>query len=286
MMTADELKRRRRLNFEQAEGLAPLPDQLAFGQVSDELRAVLWAFIHGQIQESTHKGTYVVDPWADVLRTVHVYRNHRPSDEFSSKASDVVGNLKPIFFEGSYHHIYGWLQFVMEHLSVAGFSARVDSILNYCRAPYRVVDGYVICPIASEQDAATVKAAFADLKKSGLDGAREHLRSAATNLTQGKFADSVRESIHAVESVARRLEPSAELSKALAKLEQSASIHGALKTGFLAIYGYTSDQEGIRHALIDDANANVDETDALFMIGACSAFVSYLINKGRAANLI
>lgn len=87
-------------------------------------------------------------------------------------------------------------------------------------------------------------------------------------------------------SVAKTLEPSAELSKALAKLEGSASIHGGLKKAFLAIYGYTSDEKGIRHALIDDANAKVDEADALFMIGACAAFVSYLINKSRSAGLL
>jgi hypothetical protein len=32
--------------------------------------------------------------------------------------------------------------------------------------------------------------------------------------------------------------------------------------------------------------ANVDETDALFMIGACAAFVSYLIGKARSADLL
>jgi hypothetical protein len=31
------------------------------------------------------------------------------------------------------------------------------------------------------------------------------------------------------------------------------------------------------------ARRNPDETDALFMIGACAAFVSYLINKARSA---
>jgi len=157
--------------------------------------------------------------------------------------------------------------------------------LAHCRAPYRVVDNYLLVPIASEQDAKTITKAFAQLKNAGLEGAREHLKSAAARLSDGKFADSVRESVHAVESVAKALEPSADLSKTLAKLEASANIHGALKKGFLAIYGYTSDQQGIRHPLIDDPAAAVDETDALFMIGACSAFISYLIAKSRAAGL-
>jgi hypothetical protein len=50
--------------------------------------------------------------------------------------------------------------------------------------------------------------------------------------------------------------------------------------------GYTSDENGIRHALLDDGTAKVDETDALFMIGACAAFVSYLLSKAHAAGLI
>ena len=35
-----------------------------------------------------------------------------------------------------------------------------------------------------------------------------------------------------------------------------------------------------RHGLKHD---EVDETDAIFMVGACAAFVSYLINKSRTA---
>jgi hypothetical protein len=31
---------------------------------------------------------------------------------------------------------------------------------------------------------------------------------------------------------------------------------------------------------------DVDEADALFMIGACSAFISYLINKARLVGLL
>jgi hypothetical protein len=36
---------------------------------------------------------------------------------------------------------------------------------------------------------------------------------------------------------------------------------------------------GIRHPVLDDPNASVDKADALFMFGACSAFVTYLIQK-------
>jgi hypothetical protein len=37
---------------------------------------------------------------------------------------------------------------------------------------------------------------------------------------------------------------------------------------------------------LDKDAADVDEADAMFMIGACSAFVSYLINKARLVGLL
>jgi hypothetical protein len=48
----------------------------------------------------------------------------------------------------------------------------------------------------------------------------------------------------------------------------------------------TSDEKGIRHALLDEPVARVDETDALYLLGSCAAFVSYLINKARQAGLL
>ncbi len=59
-----------------------------------------------------------------------------------------------------------------------------------------------------------------------------------------------------------------------------------MKAGFDSLYGYTSDSQGVRHALLDKGAPDVDETDALFMLGACAAFVSYLINRARAAGLL
>jgi hypothetical protein len=67
------------------------------------------------------------------------------------------------------------------------------------------------------------------------------------------------------------------LAPALAKLEKSVRIHHNLQAGFSQLYNFTSDEEGIRHPLLDKAGAQVDETDALYMLGSCAAFVSHLI---------
>jgi hypothetical protein len=287
-MSDDEVKRRKGLTFEQAEGLTPLPSQLKRTEVSPELRAVLWKYIYDEIDSSSVRDTYtyVGKPWKHVLQQVHVYRDYRNADEFSARFKDAIEPVKRVFTHGLYGQIYGWLQFVLPLKPTPGFAKRIDSILQYCRSPYRVIDSDVICPVGSDEEAQTITKAFVDLKTASLTGSREHLKKAASELTAGEFAGSVRESIHAVESAVRVLEPSGDFSKALSKLEQKTNIHGALKKGFLALYGFSSDEQGIRHPLLDKEAPAVDEGDALFMIGACSAFLSYLINKSRAAGLL
>ena len=77
----------------------------------------------------------------------------------------------------------------------------------------------------------------------------------------------------------------ATLGKAIKKLEEAGvPVHGALKTAFLKLYGYTSDEGGIRHALSEQST--VGQEDARFMLVACSAFVNYLAvkkDKGKRA---
>jgi len=45
-------------------------------------------------------------------------------------------------------------------------------------------------------------------------------------------------------------------------------------------------REGHPARFLDEPVSQVDETDALYMLGSCAAFVSYLINKARQAGLL
>jgi methyl coenzyme M reductase subunit C len=58
----------------------------------------------------------------------------------------------------------------------------------------------LICPVASDAERATIQQAFADLGAVQFHGARDHLSKAVSELTAGHFPESIRESIHAVES--------------------------------------------------------------------------------------
>jgi hypothetical protein len=283
----DLLADRKSLTFEQAEGVAPLPTQLRPKEISPELRALLWAAVHTSLESQRYRNIegdiQFLGGWESVFDTMHVARHHRMVDEFANNYRRLVKETKEVFERGDYVAIFGWIQWVLRHPGAPSSLAEdINWALKTGQAAYRVLDGDTIVPMGSDAERETLERTFADLAATEFHGARAHLRNAAEELTAGNYANSVRESIHAVESVAKVLvdDPNADLSKALAKLEKSAVIHPAMKQGFAKLYAYTNDEDGIRHASIA-AGPAVDETDALFMIGACAAFVSYMINKAR-----
>lgn len=141
-----------------------------------------------------------------------------------------------------------------------------------------------ILPAVTPDEGRTVVDALVTLRQAGLDGSAAHLRVASECINAGDWPGSVRESIHAVESVARQLDPEAAqtLGPALDSLEKRGALHPAFKGAFSKLYGYTSKERGVRHALLDRANAQVGRDEAVFMLGACAAFASYLWRRHAA----
>ena len=215
---------------------------------------------------------------------MHVFRFGRPTDDFDSKFWSQIEWLKPVFFDGSYGDVFGLLQAILRLPQCpSSFPKHIAAMLEMNNAGFRLMDGNTFMPIATEEEAQVAARAFAALRSSdAYSGARQHLTVAAERLTASDWTGGIRESIHAVESVVRVLTQKKKFSEAIAVLEKRWSIHGSLKSAFLSLYGYTSDEPGIRHPVVDDPKASVDEADALFMFGACAAFVTYLIQKSQA----
>jgi len=60
-------------------------------------------------------------------------------------------------------------------------------------------------------------------------------------------------------------------------------VHGALDGAFTKIYGYSSNAQGIRRALMDEPDLEFEA--AKFMLVACSAFVNYLLAKAARSRV-
>jgi hypothetical protein len=164
----------------------------------------------------------------------------------------------------------------------AEFKRDLTEAFVTARAAYRVFDNRYIAAIGTEEQAAAFECAVTEAEAKNATGARKHLIDAGVALRNADWPGSVRESIHAVESVAVRVATGTNtLGDALKVVEQKGHLHGGLKAAFGALYGYASDERGVRHAKVfDQAEAQVDEADAVFMLGACASFVSYLLARG------
>ena len=281
------------LRFGEREGATKIPGQLQCGELTPELRSLLWAVTFASLKKSIKYPpvsgyAFFSRPWNALLKTRHVFILHKPIDEFSPECRYHVDPLKQLFFRGTYIEVFEFLEFVMGAKDCPyGFADKITGALRHARAAYIVVEKRVIFPTATEEEATALEGAFDELQGESFAGARSHLLNAGEELNRGEYANSVRESIHAVESISRAIVPGAKaLAPALSALEERAHLHGALKKAFGALYGFTCEEQGVRHPLLDKNEAEVDRESAVFMLGACASFVSYLANKGRQAGLI
>lgn len=95
------------------------------------------------------------------------------------------------------------------------------------------------------------------------------------------YRNSIKESVSALEGMCQKIlkKDKVTLGDAIGQIEKQYPIHPALKASIKSLYGYTSDADGIRHAMLDESNLSY--IDAKFMLVACTNFINYLIDKTR-----
>lgn len=279
-----------KLTFGQREGVDPLPVQLKLREISQSMRAQLWAIIDAYLDESAKNeefdytlNSYRLDQkWAGILRSYHIDVLCKMRDEFKNSIKHQKSILKGIFQDGDYIKIFNLIEYFSRDDRIdVYFVRKVNYALEKSRSAYRLVDKSIIA-YTSEYEGKAVEQALLASAPSKFSSARSHLVAAGRELGLGNWSDSIRESIHAVESVAVLIDPSSTtLGAAILKLEKAGRINPNFKRGVNALYDYTSDEKGIRHAKIFPNQDNVGETEALFMFGSCSSFVTYLIRKSE-----
>ena len=161
-----------------------------------------------------------------------------------------------------------------EKEKISNFKNDVNKIFLEENIGYRIINNQVV-DITNEEEINEIEKAMDSI----FDSVNNHFEKALSFYSDRKnpdYKNSIKESISAVESMCCIIcGKKVELGKDLGKLEMNGIyIHGAMKNGFQALYGYASDESGIRHGGIEDKE--VTEEDAKFMLVTCSAFVNYL----------
>ena len=83
-----------------------------------------------------------------------------------------------------------------------------------------------IFPSITSEEGQAIGTSLQILAQAGVKGSASHLRKSAECINEGDWAGGVRESVHAVESAARQLDPNASsLAPALRSLEKRSALH-------------------------------------------------------------
>lgn len=155
-----------------------------------------------------------------------------------------------------------------------------NAILEDEVSAYRILDGLVV-PITNKSEMGSIS----DAMNTPFEACNIHIAKALelfANREKPDYENSIKESISAVESICSEITgiegAQATLGKTIKKLKDAGMhIHPAMENAFTSLYGYTSDEGGIRHGSIDFVEAPSE--DAKFMLITCSAFVNYLVEK-------
>ena len=290
----------RKMRFSQRNGMASVRDQIQIDQFDEGTRNAIWNEVLMYL-ESVRNRLFVINRVrVDVFEfaldsqpVIHKYNSlYRQTSEYRVAPDEW---LKDKILRGPVCEVLDVVEYLTDQDRVKEWrcqypnlfnSGSVDGDVAFSRdrvndlfagmcVGYRFVND-VLCRIVNEEEIKSVETAINESS----DAVSEQLNKALLAFADREhpnYANAVKESISAVESQCCILtgDPKASLGEALKKLESTGvKIHPALNKALHQLYGYTSDDPGIRHGSIE--TANVDAPLAQFMLVSCSAFVNYL----------
>ncbi len=211
---------------------------------------------------------FCTDLWCDYFKI--------SLDELDDDFDVTIEVLNKYFFSCQWYEVYDFIEFSVEHFPFPPkheFVKSINDVLKRELSGYRLVNGSIV-KITDQVELKEIDSALDESKGS----VRTHLNRALELLSDRKdpdYRNSIKESISAVESLVQEtLGARGTLGQLVKKLEDEINLHPALAGAFGKLYGYTSDAEGIRHALLETDKLSFE--DAKFFLVVCSAFVNFV----------
>ena len=280
------------MRFSQRAGIVSAKKPIQVESIDSDLRNSLWSLLTTFYWETFSRRKWEMYERADYILGSNLENLFtalwfdyfkKPTDtipKYYYDEDDGLGVIRRYFFGAKWYEVYDFIEFVRAHgpsLSRDKFTIACNKILERENSGYRFVDGR-IAEITSLDEVKEIETAME--KAVPYYGVKEHLATAISflsNKTKPDYRNSIKESISAVEALCKKIsnEESASLGAALKALESRVAVHPALKAAFSALYGYSSDANGIRHALME--KSTLTSADARFMLISCSAFINYVI---------
>lgn len=282
------------MKFSQKYGFTAIKNSIQVDSMDEDLRNGLWNVFSIVLLDKIDNGSQRTELYTFFIKSLWLNFFKKPVDSirvgsmYSASPKEI---LRDWFFKEPWFLVYDLLEFTVKldipHFDKRDFIESINIILQREVAGYRVIDN-CICPITNDAEIQSIENTLSATTNIGLGSVNQHSKEALLKLSDRKnpdYRNSIKESISAVEALVKIItnSPNATLGDGLKKLKQTIQIHPALEKGFLNIYGYTSDGDGIRHAMMEESK--LDFEDAKYMLVSCSAFINYLIEKAQKAGI-
>ena len=240
-----------------------------------ELKNQLWNAIYSMLTDH-----FITITWTDFFK--------QPQDQllyigFDAKRREV----RRSYYEMPWYRVYDLAEFICKRgknqLRLAKRDSRrfiesCNKILEQEVSGYRIIDDNVV-PITSQTELNEVEQAL----QTSMPNAHNHLKRALELLSDRNnpdYSNSIKESISAVEATCRKTvkNDNLTLSQALKEMKKNEklNLHPSMINAFSNMFGYTSSDSGIRHAVHGNGR-DIPFAEAKFFLVACSAFVNYLV---------
>lgn len=273
------------LLFSQRYGLAPVPTMPSVDEVSQDLQTDLL----NAVLSACAGSDLALRIWTEFLhRSITEAPKTISGTRVTYRFVDVINMAKVQFRNSPGWWIYDLLEFICCGRISSSMSdelrAQVNQALERDFTAVRMIDD-LITPITDEQQRETIEIAM----QAPLAGVRTQLHNSLDLMSDRgdpKYGDSIKNSIGAVETLCRKItgDDKATLGQALRRLKDAKILlHPSLGRAFQQLYGYASDESGVRHALMDEDRLEVE--DARYMLVTCSAFINYLMVKADKASV-
>lgn len=266
------------MKFSQRIGKTSIRDMIQVDGMDYDLRVGIWNVIYDHFLRNI-EDTYVNFSsipllWIDFFKMPldYIYTNNTTQFRFFRKW------FKDWYDAAEWFEIYDLLEYISSFEYKQNFDIMIEStnsILEKEMSAYRILKGSVT-KITDELELSAIENASA----TEWNTVNEHVKTAVQFLSNRKSPDyrnSIKETISALESACELFSENTngKFGTSIAKVTSQLNLHSSLKKGFNALYGYSSDEGGIRHSLKEDSAAPTFE-DAKYMLVTCSAFINYL----------
>ena len=271
------------MKFSQRKGLNPILSDIQIGSMNETLRNSLWSMLSIFIFDQPEGFPYSMIVGNKKIFSLgrYLYINYfkKPVDLILNDPRYITNEIREYFFNSTWYETYDLLEYIFGFFEdselIPKLEEAINRILEKELSGYRFVKGQCTDIIDKEEIGEVSEV----LEDNQFIGSKKHIKRALELLYDREkpdYRNSIKESISAVESIAKVItkKPKATLGDVLPYLEKEKKLHPAMKDALSKLYGYTSDEEGIRHSLLDESN--LSHADAKFFLISCSAFINYL----------